>query len=82
MVILDSASEFGTVADDVGNEKMAKFWDISLVVAPVVQIIVFFPFLKSAGDRDMATQVEWPISKCWGVVVLVWVPVVAREGVP
>lgn len=77
VVTVDGAGEFETVADDVGDAEMANFWDISLVLAPVVSIIAFFLLSESAIDCDVATQVTLPISKCWGVVASVWVPKVA-----
>jgi hypothetical protein len=57
-MVVDGVAESEEMMDDFGEEKTAKFAEILPVVASVVLISVFFPFLESAGDRDVATQVE------------------------
>jgi hypothetical protein len=80
-VMVGSAGKFEGVPDDVGDEKIVMFCEISLasVVALVVHVVVFFSFPGSAGVCDEATQVGELISRCWGVTVLVCVPMVARD---
>ena len=53
------------VTDDIGDAKMELFCEISLVVALVMLIFAFFPFLGSAQEWDGATQVGGQFSRCW-----------------
>ena len=53
------------VADGIGEEKTVISSEILLVVSLVVPNFVFFPFLGSARDHDMATRVGESISRCW-----------------
>jgi hypothetical protein len=71
--------ESENVPDDVGEEKTAKFAEILPVVASVVLISKFFPFLESTGDRDVAAQVGEPFPSIWDVLASVWVPIVLRK---
>lgn len=54
MTVVEGIVESERVADDVCEEKLAENGKISLVVAFVVVIFEFFPFLRTAGDCDMA----------------------------
>ena len=83
VVVLNDAGEFEMVADDGGDEKTAKFCEISLGRAFVVQIPMFFPFSSSARGCDVATRVGEPISACWDVLMSVCVSTIAGkdEGV-
>jgi hypothetical protein len=77
VVVVEGAVEFVEVTDSVGEEKMGTFGAIS----PVEPNFAFFLFSESARERDVATQVGQPISRCWDVPVSVWVPVVVNEVV-
>lgn len=76
MAAVEGAGGFGTVADDVGNEKTRIFGNISLVEP----IFAFFLFLGSTGDCDMATRVQGLISRFLDILVSVWVSMVAIEA--
>ena len=58
VVVVGSTVELEEVVDGVGEEKIVKFRGFSLVVAFKVVFFEFFPFSRSVGDRDVATQVR------------------------
>ena len=73
MIVLEGDVGLEKVAGGVGEEKTAKNGENSLVVAFVVVIFEFFPFLRSVGDRDMATNVVgfiWVLQLSYVVVIL------------
>lgn len=53
VVVMDGADEFKEVSEGPGEEKRARFGEISIVV----QIFMFFLFLESAGSCDVFTDV-------------------------
>jgi hypothetical protein len=73
---VECAHWFKTVADGISGEKTLKSCEISDVVALVMLIFVFFPFPGSTRDCNVAEQKGGPISRCWNVVVSVWVAMV------
>lgn len=76
VVAVEGADVFEIVADDVNNEKTGIFRDISLVEP----IFAFLLFPGITGDCDVATRVRGLISRCWDILVSVWVPMVAIEA--
>lgn len=64
MVAVEGADESKMVADDVGDEIKVLSSENSLIIALVVSDIVFFLFLKSAGDCDVPMRVGQHISRC------------------
>lgn len=55
MVAVECVHWFKIVADGIFGEKTSKFCEISDVVALVMLIFAFFPFLGDAGDCTVAT---------------------------
>jgi hypothetical protein len=74
VVIVDSDGvvELNEVTYGVGEGKTMIFDEISLV-EPIFEL---FLFPGSAEDCDVAAHL---ISRCWDVLVSVWVPIVGRE---
>jgi len=58
VVVVEGVGGLGEVTDGVGDEKLVFSFEISLVIALVVPIFVFFLLSVSAGDCNMSSQVE------------------------